>query len=183
MVFLDINTKNFEEKDENGKTKIDILNEIIHNNPNNKIFILYYMEGCGPCNATKPEWAKLKNVFTKYKNSNDVAIVEIDQVLSNKVKTSKEVPNSFPTMRMVTNKGNIVEDYENSNIEDKNRTIDSFVKWINLNTKKQNGGKTKRKHNKKNKTKKWSLKYKRNINCKRPKGFSQKQYCKYGRKH
>ena len=27
----------------------------------------------------------------------------------------------------------------------------------------------------------WSLKYKRSINCNRPKGFSQKQYCKYGR--
>jgi chromosome segregation ATPase len=26
---------------------------------------------------------------------------------------------------------------------------------------------------------KWSLKYKRSINCKQPKGFSQKQYCKY----
>ena len=25
----------------------------------------------------------------------------------------------------------------------------------------------------------WSLKYKRSINCKRPRGFSQKQYCKY----
>jgi hypothetical protein len=31
-------------------------------------------------------------------------------------------------------------------------------------------------------SKKWSLKYKRSINCKRPRGFSQKQYCKYGRK-
>ena len=30
--------------------------------------------------------------------------------------------------------------------------------------------------------KKWSLKYKKSINCNRPKGFSQKQYCKYGRK-
>ena len=29
---------------------------------------------------------------------------------------------------------------------------------------------------------KWSRKYKLSINCKRPKGFSQKQYCKYGRK-
>ena len=29
---------------------------------------------------------------------------------------------------------------------------------------------------------KWSLKYKKSINCKRPKGFSQKQYCKYSRK-
>jgi len=28
---------------------------------------------------------------------------------------------------------------------------------------------------------KWSNKYKKSINCKNPKGFSQKQYCKYGR--
>jgi hypothetical protein len=35
--------------------------------------------------------------------------------------------------------------------------------------------------NKKSK-KKWSLKYKKSINCKRPRGFSQRQYCKYGRK-
>jgi len=43
-----------------------------------------------------------------------------------------------------------------------------------------------RKGGKKQKTKKirrkWSQKYKKSINCKRPKGFSQKQYCKYGRK-
>jgi hypothetical protein len=30
---------------------------------------------------------------------------------------------------------------------------------------------------------KWSLKYKHSINCKHPKGFSQKQHCKYGRIH
>ena len=29
---------------------------------------------------------------------------------------------------------------------------------------------------------KWSIKYKKSINCSRPKGFSQKQYCKYGRR-
>lgn len=28
---------------------------------------------------------------------------------------------------------------------------------------------------------KWTLKYKKSINCKRPKGFSQRQHCKYGR--
>ena len=26
---------------------------------------------------------------------------------------------------------------------------------------------------------KWSLKYKKSINCRKPRGFSQKQYCKY----
>ena len=30
---------------------------------------------------------------------------------------------------------------------------------------------------------KWSIKYKKSINCNRPKGFSQKQHCKYGRKN
>jgi hypothetical protein len=30
---------------------------------------------------------------------------------------------------------------------------------------------------------KWSKKYKRSINCKKPKGFSQKQYCKFSRKN
>jgi hypothetical protein len=36
--------------------------------------------------------------------------------------------------------------------------------------------KTRRRH-------KWSLKYKRSIDCKHPKGFSQRQHCKYGRKN
>ena len=30
---------------------------------------------------------------------------------------------------------------------------------------------------------KWSMKYKKSINCRKPKGFSQKQYCKYGRRN
>ena len=34
----------------------------------------------------------------------------------------------------------------------------------------------------KSKRRKWSRKYKKSINCNRPKGFSQKQYCKYGRR-
>lgn len=35
---------------------------------------------------------------------------------------------------------------------------------------------------KKNKKKTWSTKYKRSIDCNKPKGFSQKQYCTYGRR-
>ena len=34
---------------------------------------------------------------------------------------------------------------------------------------------------KQKKARKWSRKYKNSINCSRPKGFSQKKYCKYGR--
>jgi hypothetical protein len=50
---------------------------------------------------------------------------------------------------------------------------------------KRKGRKTKRaKKKSRSKTiRKWSKKYKKSINCKKPKGFSQKQYCKYGKKH
>jgi hypothetical protein len=50
---------------------------------------------------------------------------------------------------------------------------------------KRKASKTIRKNSKtirKTKSRKWSQKYKNSINCKRPKGFSQKQHCKYGRK-
>ena len=30
-----------------------------------KIFVLFYMEGCGPCNAAKPEWKKIENILNK----------------------------------------------------------------------------------------------------------------------
>jgi len=33
------------------------------------------------------------------------------------------------------------------------------------------------------KTQKWSNRYKKNIDCDHPKGFSQKQYCQFGRSH
>ena len=82
-----------------------------------QVFILYYMEGCGPCNETRPEWEKLKNSLKKYDNDNTIAIVEIDQDLASKVKDAKKEPNSFPTIRFITNKGEDVESYEDSNVE------------------------------------------------------------------
>jgi len=50
--------------------------EFLHINPSTKnahtfdkmvndgknVFVLIYMEGCGPCNQTRPEWTKLKNL-------------------------------------------------------------------------------------------------------------------------
>ena len=59
---------------------------------------------------------------------------------------------------------------------------------IKLEKRKLINRKTESKSNKKLKTeggtksRRWSMKYKRSINCKRPRGFSQRQHCKYGRK-
>jgi hypothetical protein len=43
-------------------------------------------------------------------------------------------------------------------------------------------GKNKSRKNKNKTKRKWSNKYKKSINCKNPKGFSQKQYCKKKKK-
>ena len=172
MVFLHIDTQNYNKKGETGETPIQILNRFIKTGKS--IFALIYMEGCGPCNATRPEWKKISSVLKKdiTKNEN-VLVVDIDKNLLGKVKNMGTEPKGFPTIRFISKNGKISEDFEDCKLSEeyKNRTIDSFVKWINfkLNKTKQIGGK-------------WSRKYKQSINCKRPKGFSQRQYCKYTRK-
>lgn len=128
-----------------------------------------------PCNATRPEWKKLEHVLAhKHKNNDNIVIVDVDQDVLKSLKYIRNQPKGFPTMQHIRNKGHHSEDYEDSDISKKDRTIDSFVEWIEHHVKKHGS------HNMRGG--KWSLKYKRSINCKHPKGFSQKQHCKYGRK-
>jgi hypothetical protein len=111
-------------------------------------------------------------------------------------------------MKYIGDHGKTIESYENSSVKKKNRSVSSFINWIEIkintvvsNTptsspknvynrilkskqhrKKNYRNKTHRKRHKKiHKVGKWSRKYKLSINCNKPKGFSQKQYCKYGR--
>jgi len=152
------------------------------------VFLLIFMNGCGPCNETKPKWHDFES---KHKNDNDVVIVDIEQGSLGEVKNliGKD-PSGFPCMRYIKN-GNI-EEYEDCKNIDKTklRTLESFEEWLHKKTgkkEKQNGGSIKRNATKKRRTRgkkggKWSMKYKKSINCKRPKGFSQRQHCKYGRK-
>jgi hypothetical protein len=181
MVFLYINQKNYKK---DGKNLVEELDKLM-GKKDNKIFLLIFMEGCGPCAATRPEWAKLKNVLQDdFLNRDDIVVASIDHELCEQLKNLKSKPPSFPTMRFITGGGEDVENYEDSSIENKDRTVDSFVEWIKLKSLKT-GGKRRSKTRKLRKNKrggKWSAKYKRSINCKRPKGFSQKQYCKYSRK-
>lgn len=185
MVYLEINQKN-------ASSAIEKANKYLSGDKTHN-FILFYMEGCGPCNATRPEWSKLKNVLSdSFLNRPDVMILAINKDFSGNLKDIGNEPNGFPTMRYITKDVN--ENYEDSDISAKDRTIDSFVEWIQTKTGEKNittsessnktkmggrnqykmGGKTRRRR-------KWSNKYKRSINCRRPKGFSQRQYCKYGR--
>lgn len=162
-------------------SNIDVLNNSIKSGKH--VFMLIYMNGCGPCNLTRPEWKKIENVLHKNRNNpkyKDVVVVDIDMNYLDKV-LLKNKPISFPTMKHIYKKENIEENYEDR------RQIDAFMKWIDSKL----PSKSNKSINKSNKTKKshhlkggrkWTRKYKRSINCKRPRGFSQKQYCKYGRK-
>jgi hypothetical protein len=184
MVFLHIDKLNvMKDTKKNVKPSI-VLDDIIQKNNKNKVFVLIHMEGCGPCMATLPEWKKIEHVLDKFENKDDIAIVDIERQALPHVKNIKNPPNSFPTIRYITDGGKFVETYEDSDIKNKDRTIDSFVEWINSKTKEKidtRKNKTYKKYNKRG-GRKWSIKYKKSINCRRPKGFSQKQYCKYGRK-
>lgn len=119
------------------------------------IFVIFYLEGCGPCNATRPEWKKIENVLKdKYGKNDNLVIADVDQELLKEIKYLTTQPKGFPTLRYISDKGKTSEDYEdcpNLKDDEKDRKVDSFVKWIDSKMSKQKGGKRKRrtKRNKK----------------------------------
>jgi hypothetical protein len=152
-------------------------------------FVLIYMDGCGPCMSTHPEWKKLE---TKFANQDDVGVFDIE--MSNLANIDHEGLKrniaGYPTMRHIH--GNTTSEYEKCENISHDRTHESFVDWINsISSNKKSsmrggGGRSRAKMAKRGRKtikrkrggRKWSLKYKRSINCRRPRGFSQRQHCK-----
>jgi len=194
----------------NNDNGIKELNGDIKNGKN--VYLLIYMEGCMPCNMVRPEWQKLESAFAKNKNTlhKDTVIADVERENMSKLKL-KHMPMGFPSIRMISDNveddytnGRSAEAFvswidetakkHSSQKKSKNSTRKQKPKKGNASksknsTKKSNVNKIKNGTNKSNAKKqkpkkggKWSLKYKRSINCKHPKGFSQKQHCKYGRK-
>jgi thiol-disulfide isomerase/thioredoxin len=202
------------------------------------VFILVYMEGCGPCNATRPQWADIETALKdQYANNDKLVIIDVNKDFVSNIKHIGKI-DGYPTIKYIGDHGKIVESYENSSISKKDRSVSSFIVWIESKinnvisttptsspqhvysrlAKSENQfhrtprnktprnktprnktprnktprNKTPRNKTPRNKTKnkktkhhrggKWSMKYKKSIDCNKPKGFSQKQHCKYGRK-
>lgn len=111
-----------------SNVKKNEVDNLIHHKKH--IFVLIYMEGCGPCNATRPEWAKMTHTLQKqYAKNNDVAIVDVNKDLLPFIKGINNV-DGFPTMKYITNNGKTVESYEDSSVKMKDRSADSFINWI-----------------------------------------------------
>lgn len=106
----------------------NIVDDLIKNKKH--IFVLIYMDGCGPCNATRPEWAKMSHTLQKqYVGRKDVAIIDVNKNVMPFIKNLGSV-NGFPTMKYITDQGKTVESYEDSSVKSKDRSVDSFINWI-----------------------------------------------------
>ena len=172
----------------NMKDNASKMNEFLKSGKN--AFVLIYMDGCGPCMSTHPEWKKLE---TKFKNQDDIGVFDIEMSNLGEINHEGLKRNiaGYPTMRHVH--GNTTSEYEKCENISHDRTHESFLEWIDsISSGKKSsmrGGRSRakiarrvRKTNKRAKRisggRRWSLKYKRSINCRRPRGFSQRQYCR-----
>ena len=113
----------------NNAAKAAELNTYIDNGTD--VFMLIYMSGCGPCNAARPQWAKLEHTLGgQYgkKKPYKFVVATVNKDFSHLLHKIKQPINSFPTILYVS--GNKIENYEDSSINDKRRDVDCFMNWI-----------------------------------------------------
>lgn len=111
------------------------------------VFVLFYMEGCGPCNETRPEWKKLATASGLPSN---LQIYEIDRDLLDSLKNRyPKLGNimGFPSMKYIRG-ADSMEDYEGG------RTIDDFVRWIKSKSS-RGGGRTRHRRHRHHHTRKY----------------------------
>jgi hypothetical protein len=117
------------------------------------VFAFIFMNGCGPCDSTKVGWHKLKDSSSA--TDPNVCVVDIEQSLFDEVKNPKfkEAPSAFPTLRHI--RGEKMEEYEDVDGIVKDRSLKSFVDWLDKSKSKSNqsgGRKRKRTHKKRFRT-------------------------------
>jgi hypothetical protein len=131
-----------------------------------RAYLLYYLQGCGPCNQVRPVWRQLsKDVASDGDDSTILA--EVNQEMFPHLQNTQHIqkrPFQFPTIRFVSFKGTPNEQVEEFTGD---RDLSSFKNWIakhqKTNKKRKKKTKTKRngflrnkKKTKKNKTQKKS---------------------------
>lgn len=132
MHILSIHNKSELYKNKKGhSSKKNVIDDMIKNKKH--VFILIYMEGCGPCNATRPEWSKMAHTLQRqYAKNDDIVVIDMNKDLLPLIKNVGSV-SGFPTMKYITNKGHTIESYEDSGVKNKDRLVDSFINWVESN--------------------------------------------------
>ena len=160
------------------------------------VYVMVYMDGCPACVAAHPEWNKVKKTLestgrTDLLNNDQIVWVDMNKdFLSHPDNTFVADGRviGFPTFLLLGKRQDELSTPAPPVATD-------FVNWIgktasksadpsspSLSKKTLRGGRRRRRHRTKRRGGKWSRKYKRSINCRRPRGFSQKQYCRYSRR-
>ena len=95
---------------------------------NKHVFVLVFMEKCGPCIQTRPEWAKI-NTSNKPDN---VVIADVNsQILNESGDPGAKAPSishlgnvsGYPTIKYINN--GVAQDFDGPD-----RSVGSFEKWI-----------------------------------------------------
>ena len=96
-------------------------------NNGDDVFALVYMNGCGPCEETKPKWHELKN---KYQTDKNICVASIEHSLLDEVNNDliKKDITGFPTLRHI--RGKMKQDYEDVEGIKKDRSLESFIEWL-----------------------------------------------------
>jgi thiol-disulfide isomerase/thioredoxin len=137
-----------DDKDDDDETKIQNVND--HIDKGHHAYIFVFMDGCGPCDSTKPNWRKFAKDY-KSENANtekNIMIVRINKDLFGNLKGAGGEPGGFPTLRHISNKNS--SEYEKQMGDKADRSSESFNNWVNG----QSGGKRRKSKKRKRKTKK-----------------------------
>ena len=129
MPIIHIHTiKDDESQDKYNSEKEESLRKLHEYLNNDKdVFALVYMNGCGPCESTKPIWHELKQ---KYHGDDSICILDIEHTLLSDVNNDviKRNINGFPTLRHI--RGKTIQDYEDVEGIKKDRSLESFIQWL-----------------------------------------------------
>ena len=110
------------------EAKAQELNDYV--NSGKDVFMLIYMIGCGPCNATRPEWTKLENALEhQYKDNNNLVIASVESKVVSSVKHTGDII-GYPTLMYLSHNGKKIEQFESSSIKTKKRDVDCFMNWV-----------------------------------------------------
>ena len=113
---------------DNSKSDIEQFNKYVEEGKH--VFVLIFMVGCGPCSQTIPKWKHLESVLKKqYAHDDNIVIADINKDMSSFIKHIGAIE-GYPTMKYIGNKGGKVETYEESKVPVKDRSTDSFIKWV-----------------------------------------------------
>ena len=91
-----------------------------------QLFVLVYMNGCGPCEQTKPQWDAIRDRMgdmPTYMADDSLAVVKLNQEQLPEVGDLVGQVDGFPTIRRVA-RGKQPAEFEDQ------RTTDDFIAWI-----------------------------------------------------